>query len=64
MLSELKRIMSAAKLDNTYRVVDWFMKRDRLFVHVASRARKIDRGLDSPSKRIASWIRRLFAELR
>jgi hypothetical protein len=38
MLSELKRIMSAANLDDTYRVVDWFMKKERLFVHVTRNA--------------------------
>lgn len=64
MLSELKRIMSAANVDNSYHVVDWFMKKDRLFVHVARKAQKVERRLDSPSKRIASWMRRLFAESR
>lgn len=41
--SELKRIRLAARLDNTYHIVDWFMKKDRLFVHVARHTR---RGLD------------------
>jgi hypothetical protein len=63
MLSELKRIMSAANLDDTYRVVDWFMKKKRLFVHVTRNAQKLKNGLDSPSKRVASWLRRLLAEL-
>lgn len=63
ILSELKRIMSAANLDDTYRVVDWFMKKERLFVHVTRNAQKLKSGLDSPWKRVASWLRRLLAEL-
>ena len=62
ILSELKRIMSAANLDDTYRVVDWFMKKERLFVHVTRNAQKLKSDLDSPWKRVASWLRRLFAE--
>jgi len=63
ILSELKRVMSAANLDDTYRVVDWFMKKERLFVHVTRNAQKLRSGLDSPRKRVASWLRRLLAEL-
>jgi hypothetical protein len=64
MFSELKRIMSAANLDETYRVVDWFMKKGRLFVRVARNGRELRRPLDSLWKRIASWLRQLAAELR
>ena len=63
ILSELKRIMSAANLDDTYRVVDWFMKKERLFVHVTRNAQKLKSDLDSPRKRVASWLRRLLGEL-
>jgi hypothetical protein len=63
LLSELKRIMSAANLDDTYRVVDWFMKKERLFVHVTRNAQKLKSGLDSPWKRAASRLRRLLVEL-
>ena len=62
--SELKRIMSAANLDDTYRVVDWFMKKGRLFVHVARNAQELRSGMDLPWKRLASWLRQLLAELR
>jgi len=48
ILSELKRILSAANLDKTYHVVDWFMKKDRLFVHVTRKTQKIEKRLDSP----------------
>ncbi len=64
MLSELERIMAAANLNDTYRVVDWFMKKGRLFIHVARNARELRNGLDSPWKRVGSWLRRLLAELR
>jgi len=64
MFSELKRIMSAANLDESYRVVDWFMKKGQLFVRVARNARELRRPLDSPWKRIASRLKQLMAELR
>jgi len=64
MLSELQRIMSAANLDNTYHVVDWFMKKGRLFVHVSSEAQKTRRASDSPWDMVMSWLKRLFAGLR
>ena len=56
---ELKNIMLAARLDNTYYVEDWFMNRGRLFVHVKRRAQRIKRELKLPWKRAASWLRRL-----
>jgi hypothetical protein len=62
MLSELKRVMSAASLDETYRVVDWFMKKGQLFVRVAGNARELRKPSDSPWKRVASWLRRLMTE--
>ncbi len=64
VFSELKHIMSAASLDNTYYVEDWFMKKGRLLVHVAKKAQKVKRELDSPWKRAASWLRRLSTEFR
>jgi hypothetical protein len=62
MMSELKRIMSAANLDETYRIVDWFMRKGRLFVHVAANARELRRSSDSLWKRVASWLRWLMPE--
>lgn len=63
VLSELKRIMTSAGLDNTYCIEDWFLRKDRLVVHVAKKVQEIRAQLDSPSSRIASWFRRLFAGL-
>jgi len=64
MLSELKRITSAANLDETYRVVDWFMNKGRLFVRVAKNARELRRPSDLSPKRAASWLKRLMDQLR
>jgi len=61
MLSELKRVMSAANLDETYRVVEWFMNKGRLFVRVAKNSRESRRPSESLWKRVASWLRRLVA---
>lgn len=58
IFSELKHIMSAACLDNTYYVEDWFMKKGRLLVHVAKKAQRIRGGFDLSWKRTASWFRR------
>ena len=63
MLSELKRIMSAASLDETCRVVEWFMNKGRLFVRVTANAQELRRSSDSPWKRVASWLRRLMTEM-
>jgi len=63
MLSELERIKSAANLDSTYHVVDWFMKKGRLFVQVSREAQKTMRASDSPWNRVVSWAKRLFARL-
>ena len=51
VLSELRRIMSFADLDTTYRVENWFMKKNRLFVHVAEKGQRIGQRLDSSTKR-------------
>ena len=64
MLVELRRIMTAASLNDTYRVVDWFMKKNRLFVHVAREGQEIDRGFNSHLKAVRSWVRRLLAWAR
>jgi len=63
VLSELKRIMSFADLDNTYHVEDWFLARNRLFVYVAKRSRRIGGGFDMPYKRALSWLARRFSVL-
>jgi len=62
--SELKHIMSAACLDNTYHILDWFMSKGRLSVYVAERAPAIRRGLGLSSKRAKSWLRKAFEWLR
>jgi len=59
--SELWDIMSAACLDNTYHILDWFMTRGRLFVYVAEKSPTIKRGLKSHSKKTVAWIRRVFS---
>jgi len=64
VLSELKRIMSSAGLDSRYYVKDWFMKKGRLFVHVAKRQQETRRRFDSPSQAVASWLKRTFEGLR
>lgn len=64
VLSELKRIMSSAGLDRAYYVEDWFMKKGRLFVHVAKRRQQTRRRHDSPSKTAASWLKRTFHRLQ
>jgi hypothetical protein len=63
VLSELRRIMSFASLDNTYHIEDWFIRSNRLFVYVAKRSWRIGRGLDLPYKRALSWLRRAIAGL-
>jgi len=62
--SELKHIMSAACLDNTYHILDWFMSKGRLFVYVAERTPAIRRGLGLSSKKAKSWLRKAFEGLR
>jgi len=62
--SELKHIMSAACLDNTYHILDWFMSKGRLFVYVAERTPAIRRGLGLSSRRAKSWLRKAFEWLR
>jgi hypothetical protein len=63
VLSELRRIMSFASLDNTYHVEDWFMASNRLFVHVAKKGQKIGRGFHVPYERTLSWLMRRFSGL-
>jgi hypothetical protein len=58
VLSDLKRIMSFASLDSTYRVENWFVKKGRLCVHVAKRSQGTRRRLDWPSKGFRSWLGR------
>jgi len=60
VLSELRRIMSSAGLDNSYHIRDWFMSKGRLFVHVAKRRHETGRSPDSLSRRAASWLKRIF----
>ncbi len=60
VFSELKHIMSAACLDNTYYVEDWFVKKGRLLVHVARRVHRIKREMDSPWKLVKSRLKRLL----
>jgi len=63
VLSDLKRIMSLASLDSTYRVEDWFVKKGRLCVHVAKRSQGTRRRLDWPSKGFRSWLGRELSGL-
>ena len=63
VLSELRRIMSFASLDNTYHIEDWFLTSNRLFVYVAKKGWRIRRGLDLPYKRALSWLGRKIARL-
>jgi len=62
--SELKHIMSSACLDSTYHILDWFMSKDRLFVHVAEKTPAIRRRLGLSSRRAKSWLRKAFDGLR
>lgn len=64
VLSELKRIMLFAGLDNTYRVENWFMSKGRLFVNVTKRTHQAKKGFNSASKRLASWRKRAAEALR
>lgn len=64
MLSELDRIMCVANLNGTYHVVDWFLKKGRLFVHVSRETQKTKRASDLPWNRILSLVKRLFSRLR
>lgn len=64
MLSELNHIMSAANLDSTYHVVDWFMRKGRLFVHVSREAQKRRRASNLAWDRVVLWTKGLFARLR
>jgi hypothetical protein len=63
VLAELRRIMSFANLDNTYHVEDWFVKKNRLLIHVARRRQGKRTRIDLPFKRSVSWLGRKFSEL-
>ena len=63
VLSELRRIMSFADLDNTYHVEDWFVKKNRLLIHVAKKGQGKRTRLDLPFKRTMSWLGRRFSKL-
>ena len=58
VLSELRRIMSFANLDNTYHVEDWFVKKNRLLIHVAKKGQGTRIRLNLPFKRTLSWLSR------
>jgi hypothetical protein len=64
VLSELKRIMSFANLDNTYHIEDWFVKRNRLLIQVAKKGQGSRIRLNLPSKRTLSWLGRKISRLR
>lgn len=64
VLTELKRIMVTARLDEGYEIENWFMKKNRLFVYVAKKARRIGRGLDSPPRGLFSRIGRRLSRIR
>ena len=57
-------LMAAASLDSTYYVEDWFMKKGRLLVHVARKAHRIKRELDSPWRKAASWFNRQSSQFQ
>jgi hypothetical protein len=63
VLSELRRIMSFADLDNTYHVEDWFMKRNRLLIHVAKKNQGKRVRLNLPFKRVLSLLGRRISGL-
>ena len=64
VLSELRRIMSFANLDNTYHVEDWFLKKNRLLIRVAKKGQGHRIRLSLPFKRTLSWVRRKISGLR
>lgn len=64
VFSELRHIMAAASLDSTYYVEDWLMKKGRLLVHVARKAHRIKRELDSPWRKAASWFNRQSSQFQ
>jgi hypothetical protein len=63
VLSELRRIMTFADLDNTYHVEDWFMKRNRLLIHVAKKDQGNRIRLKLPFKKTLSWLGRKISGL-
>jgi len=64
VLSELKRIMSFANLDNTYHVEDWFVKRNRLLIQVTKKGQGTRTRPNLPFKRTLSWLGRKVSRLR
>jgi len=64
VLSELKRIMSSAGLDNTYHIEEWFMSKGRLLVRVAKKAHEGRRQSDLSRRKRESWRERLLNRFR
>jgi hypothetical protein len=64
VLSELRRIMSFADLDNTYHVEDWFVRRNRLLIHVAKKGQGKRVRLNLPFKKALPWLGRRISGLR
>jgi hypothetical protein len=62
-LAELRRIMSFANLDNTYHIEDWFLKKNRLLIHVAKKGQGKRTRLDLPFKGTISWLGRKISGL-
>ena len=60
VLSELKRIMSVAGLDNSYQIENWFMAKDRLIIHVAKNSQKSASQSNLLCNRGRRWLRRRF----
>jgi len=63
VLAELRRIMSFADLDNTYHVENWFVKKNRLLIHVAKRRQGKRTRLYLPFRRTMSWLGQKFSEV-
>ena len=63
VLSELKRIMSVAGLDNSYQIENWYMSKDRLIIHVAKNSQKNASESNLLYNRGRHWLRRRFLGL-
>ena len=63
VLSELKRIMSVAGLDNSYQIENWCMSKDRLIIHVAKNSQKNASESNLLYNRGRHWLRRRFLGL-
>jgi hypothetical protein len=64
VLSDLRRIMAFADLDNTYRIEDWFVRRKLLLIQVTKGRQRNGRGLLAPYKKALSWLERIVSGLR